>query len=439
MALAVGLPLLPVAVAAQAEPTVAVRRTASPAPEAGLTQRLAEAFRIDLRTVDVSYDYFPRRERVRGTATLTFTMRPGQDRALFHFNPRRDRGQRAEQRMIKKVVLDGRPVAPSQLRRIRTSRAAEPAFELRQRLAADTEHTLEVSWAGPKPADRPGWLFTNFDDTEGPDDEIESLWPTVSSPEEQARHRIEVRVHGARRYTALGSGTATKQGQTWVFDTGREVASHTVFFAAVPRREVRVSTFKASGIPVRIVSDRPPAKLRRARGITRQTMRQLHADFGPFPMPSMQILLTRWGSGMEYYGATRTGLGSLRHELGHMYFGAATVNRTWRDTWFDESAVVWWDERRRQRPVPPGFTSNIAGGRSVVAPGFDESAYGAGARILDSVAQGMGGDRAMVEFLADLHARRAFAPFTTRTLIDDILAAQDQVDRRDLERWLYTP
>ena len=141
---------------------------------------------------------------------------------------------------------------------------------------------------------------------------------------------------------------------------------------------------------------------------------------------------------MEYYGATRTGLGSLKHELGHMYFGVTAVNRTWRDTWFDESAVVWWEEHRSLAPVGPRFRSAIGAGRPAAAPGFDESAYGAGARVLEAIARGMGGDRKMMEFLADLHTRREFKPFTTQDFIDDVLAAQDRIDRKQLERWLLS-
>ena len=73
---------------------------------------------------------------------------------------------------------------------------------------------------------------------------------------------------------------------------------------------------------------------------------------------------------METTGATRTGLGSLEHELGHMYFGVTAVNRTWRDTWFDESAVVWWEEHASLDPVGPRFRSAIGAGHPAAAPGF---------------------------------------------------------------------
>ena len=86
---------------------------------------------------------------------------------------------------------------------------------------------------------------------------------------------------------------------------------------------------------------------------------------------------------MEYHGATRTGIGALKHELVPMCFGTSVLNRTWRDTWFDESAVQWWLAWDRLPTLPPGFTSNLARGRSQVAPGFDEAAYGTGGAPTD--------------------------------------------------------
>ena len=124
-----------------------------------------------------------------------------------------------------------------------------------------------------------------------------------------------------------------------------------MFFAAVPSDRFRTERFATNGVEVKVVSDRKPATLRRARSIIRDGIGEFVKDFGPFPMPRLQVLLTSWSGGMEYYGATRTGLKSLKHELGHMYFGVTAVNRTWRDTWFDESAVVWWKRTRELAPI----------------------------------------------------------------------------------------
>lgn len=410
-----------------------------------LGTRLADVFRIDLTDLDVSYDYWPADERVDGTAVLRFVMRPGQTRALFHFNPVRE--GTPERTMLESLRLDGEALDPADdadLLRIRPAPSAEPAFELQRDLTGGDSHTLRVRWSMPAPgADNyPGWLVTDFDDTVGPRDETETLWPTISSPEELVRHHVRVRVHADRPYTVLGSGTVRPVegdgAQTWDLDSGRAIASHTMLVAAVPAAQVRTERFETSGVDVRIVSDRDVRTTTRAGATVRRAIARLTADLGPFPMPRMQILLTGWGSGMEYYGATRTGIGALEHELGHMYFGAVTVNRTWRDTWIDESAVTYWEYRGPPRRLPTGFESDIADGRTAVEVGFDGAAYGAGAKVLGEIGLALGGRQPMLEFLADLHARRAYDPFTTDELIDDAVTAQDSVDRDDLEGWLFS-
>ncbi len=425
------------------------QENSSSAPADALGGRLAKAFRIDVSEIDITQDYWPSDSRVEGSAELRFEMRPGQSRPLFHFNPIRGSAKPAH-RMLHSLELDGEELDPrdaGDVRRVRALPSAEPAFELQRDLAEGEAHTLRVSWSMSSRVSRafsrahPDWFLTNFDDTEGPRDETETLWPTISSPEEFARHRVRVRVHADRKYTVLGSGVVRQEDaarvQTWKVDSQRPIASHTMFFAAVPAGQVRTSRFDSSGVDVTIVSDRPLATIDKAKAITRRTITSLISELGPFPMARMQILLTGWGSGMEYFGATRTGIGSLEHELAHMYFGASTVNRTWRDTWIDESAVVWWERQDSSARLDPGFASDIASGRTALEPGFDGAAYGAGARILGEVALGLGGKQRMLGFLADLHSRRAYRPFTTQELIDDALAAQDSVDRADFDRWLY--
>ena len=51
----------------------------------------------------------------------------------------------------------------------------------------------------------------------------------------------------------------------------------------------------------------------------------------------------------------------------------------------------------------------------------------------------MGGDRKMMLFLADLHSRREFGPFTSADFIDDVVAAQDAIDRQTRALALVAP
>lgn len=420
-----------------------------PAPaDDPLTARLADAFRIDLAEVDVTYDYRPGSGRVEGSATLAFRMRPGQSRPLFHFNPIRGGDGPAPGEMLTSLELDGEqldPGDPEDLRRLRPLPSAEPAFEVQREVAGDGDHELRVGWAMPyrETHSYPGWFLMKFDDTIGPPEETETIWPTVSSPEEQARHRVRLRIHSDRPYTAIGSGGARRiespGAQEWEIDSGQPIASHTMFFATMPTASVSRTTFDVDGVAVRIVSDRSPGKVRRARAETERTIRALVERLGPFPMPRMDILLTGWSSGMEYYGATRTGLGALEHELAHMYFGASAVNRTWRDTWIDEAVASVLERlgERRAKRLPDGYRSERARGGGAVAPGWDNDGYSRGAQMLAEVGDALGGERELLAFLADLHERRAFRPFTTRDLIADVVAAQDEIERKQLERWVY--
>ena len=413
-----------------------------------LEAKLAEAFRIDISELDVTYDLRPSAARIEGSAALQFEMRPGQSRPLFHFRPL---GPREPVRsMLRSLELDGErldPRSPGDLRRIRAFPSAQPAFEIQRDLQAGAEHTLEVSWSLPnRYRTYPGWFYTAVNDTARVNGKLagrgnEALWPTINSPEELARHRITLRVDSDRPYKAIGSGAIRRREaggiQIWELDSERPIPSYTMMVAAAPAADVRTLRFDAHGVPVTVLTDRPGAINRRARAITRRTVGRLIDGLGAFPMPALRILLIGWGSGMEYYGATKTGIGSLEHELAHMYFGASAVNRTWRDTWIDEAITVWLTERTGP-PLPPDYASAIARGRSPVDPSFDGAAYGAGARIVAEVAEAMGGDREMTAFLADLHERRTFEPFTTDDLIDDVLAAQDEIGRAELERWLYS-
>ena len=235
---------------------------------------------------------------------------------------------------------------------------------------------------------------------------------------------------------AVTRDPSAERVQAWTVGTPATVSSSNVFFAAVPAREFRVERLEVSGVDVKILSNQGERRTKKAMRKLRFYIPRLVGLFGPFPVPELSILLTGWGSGMEYYGAMRTGLGSLRHELGHMYFATTAINRTWRDTWLDEAIVSWWGVHGSVDPIERSFRGHLAD-RPLLAPGFNEAAYGRGARVMERIARALGGDDEMFEFLADLHARRVFQPFTTDDFSDDVIAAQDEITRNELDRWFY--
>ncbi|MCP4229538.1 MAG: M1 family metallopeptidase, partial [bacterium] len=64
------------------------------------------------------------------------------------------------------------------------------------------------------------------------------------------------------------------------------------------------------------------------------------------------------------------------------------------------------------------YRSNIVSGRSPIAIGFDRRAYNEGARIMEAVAQQLGGRTEMIAFLSYVYRNYTFAPFTTFDFLD---------------------
>lgn len=228
-----------------------------------VSETLDNAFRIDISYIDVVYTVDAASTTLKGRAELFFTMRPGQVHALFHFAPLLKRGEARD--ALRTIILDGErpdPADDADVRIVRFDGSRQRAFELRRDLASGAEHIMAVQWAIPKALANagyprhPGWIWSHVDDTEGIGNE--AFWPTINSPEELARHRIELRIRDPQKYVMIGSGAISRRSrgdvQMWSLDTEREVSSYTVMVAAMPRGEVCVRRFDVNGLPVTIAS-----------------------------------------------------------------------------------------------------------------------------------------------------------------------------------------
>jgi aminopeptidase N len=415
-------------------------RVSLPLPAVADEAALLDAvFRIDVQRIEVTFDVYPAESRVEAHAAVTFRMRPGQTIPLVHFDPARTATGVS-------MRLDGEDLdlrSESDVRLVSFEGSGQTSVELERTLAPGSVHLLEVTYPLPL-SDAFGRFYTNVNDLEGHGNE--TLFPSINSPHELARHILVLRVHGAERYLAVGSGSVTGRAvgdvQEWVLDTEREVASYTVMFHLAPARSTLLTERRIDGADVRVLAPLGGVTAEEAFAQLEPWLAQLESALGPFPMPrGLAVVLTQTGGGMEYYGATTTSLQALRHEVFHMYFGCSTVARTYRDSWWDEAINMWYELSADPAfaPIPDDFRSDIVSGRSPVAVGFDRRAYNEGARMLQAVAGGLGGRQRMVRFLHDLHARRSFDPFGTWDLADEI-AAWGGVSFHDrFASWLYSP
>jgi len=390
---------------------------------------LNQAFRIDISYIDVVYDIDPNADEAFGRSVMDFTMRPGQSKPVFHFNPMMSvfsgflQFEDGDHNGLSAVTLNGERLPFSAIKEITMTGSNEPVFEIDRKLSASDSHRLEFEWSiwNWFPVwSEPGEFKTNVSDITGSGNE--ALWPTINSPEELARHTVTFRISSDDDYVAVGSGGVTKEVfggvQEFSIDTGRQVSSYTVMLAAMPRDKVEYYSFDVDGVRVSMMSTVGVDESNRAMGVTSQTLRDLKSSFGPLAQPSVDIFLVDWNSGMEYFAATNTGVFALKHELVHLYWGTAAVNAAWRDTWLDEAINVWWCDR--VAPINDDFRSGIVGDRGPLRKGYDTRAYNEGARIIGAVEASLGAEQ-MDVFLREVYEQRQFKPFTTDEFVADLV------------------
>jgi hypothetical protein len=396
-----------------------------------------DMFRIDIKTITVTFDYFPESFYADGQARVEFTMRPGQMRPVIHFDPA------IRYNAVNSLFLNGEPLNFSQAADVRVleyTESTQDALELQRDLQPDAIHTLEISYRLPLPELYPRFS-TEVSDLEGRGNE--EIFPTINTPHELARHHLTFRVHSGTAFRCIGSGLVVKSEtnvQQWILDTEREMASGTVMFVLLPQEDTVLEQRNISGVNVRILSFIGGASISAAFDQLTSWLPELAANLGPFPMPrGISIFLVSSGGGMEYYGGTITSLWALRHEVFHMYYGCSTILATYRDSWLDEAINMWYELSLdpSYAPIDRDYRSNIVSGRSPVAVGFDRRAYDEGARIMEAVARELGGRGGMIAFLRYVQRYKQFAPFTTWDFLD-FLEDFTGLDMRDrFSSWLY--
>ncbi len=419
---------------------LSMARPAAP-QSAAETALLDDTFRVDIRTISVTFDYYPDRQVVDAAARVEFVMRAGQSIPRFHFTPAERNAS-----SIHSITIDGTPVAfpGASVAFLRVSGSSQSIMQIDRPLQQGQVHTLDVVYRLDLPSAYPRFS-TEVNDMAGRGNEL--LFPTINSPRELARHRFALRVHGAREFRCIGSGLvervhdADADVQQWILDSEREVASYTLMFALLPAADTDLQERVIHGIPVRVMAFRNGASIADAFAALEDWLPRLEAAFGLYPAPhGLSVFLVSQGGGMEYFGATISTPSALTHEVAHGYFACAVVLATYRDSWLDEAITQWFTDishGKSYSAMDDAYRGNWVGARSPVSVGYSNLAYTDGSRIVQRLADRLGGASRMTEFLRYVYDRYAFAPFTTI----DFLRYYREFSGIDLqpqfEQWLY--
>ena len=401
-------------------------------------QLLDNTFRIDIKTISVTYDYYPQEFYALGRAVITFVMRKGQTVPLIHFDPAVRNSD-----TLTDIRLNGEKLNVSNEADVRTisfAGSSQMAIEFQRSLKEHVEHTLEMSFRLTFQEGYP-FFYTIVSDAKGRGNE--ELFPTINTTHELARHIITFRVHGGMEFRCLGSGLVKKSNSTeyqeWILDTEREVASYTVMFVLVPQEDTLFEERKINGIDVRIVGFKGGPSFDDAYKILEDWLLELETNLGPWPMPrGLSVYLISQG-GMEYYGAVMASLDALKHEVMHLYFGTSVLVKTYRDSWMEEAILEWYEHSVEPGfyPMPDRYRSNWVGARSPISVGFDGRAYNQGAHIMEAVARRLGGRNQMIAFLSYVHQNYSFAPFNTFDFLDYLMENSGVNMRRQFLNWLF--
>jgi hypothetical protein len=420
---------------------------------AQIEQMLRETYRIDIKSIDVIFDYFPEpgNSYVECQARVVFTMRLGQTRPLIHLNP-----AIGSKEIVSSILLNGESLDifdEADVRSIRFENIWQMALEFQRDLAENQEHTLEMTYRLTTHGDHPLWDWAITDDypwfitfaIDYAGRGNEDVWPTINSPNELARHVLVFRVHSDTAYTCLGSGLVQQipsaNVQEWRLDTELEVASYTVMFLVLPAEDVVYEERNIAGVDVRAMAFIGDLPLENTFYILEPWIPELINNLGPFPMPrGLSVFLISGGGGMEFFGGTTSSTGALNHEVFHMYYGCSTVNKTYRDSWLDEAITKWYKDSldRNFPPIEDDFQSDIVSRYSPLEGTFDLRAYNEGARIMQAVAVELGGRAQMIDFLRYLCQNYSFSPFTTMDFVDYLRDYSGVDMRQRFLNWLYT-
>ena len=397
---------------------------------------LSSTFRIDIKSIDAVLDFSPDQQKVNGVASLDFSMRPGQQKPLFHFglSSFTDQAGKIYNHQILSATLDGQSLdINTELLQILISGSAQNVWEIQRTINDNLVHTLEITYEfiakqghdwvfSGTPSS--GWLYSDVNDIIGEGNEI--FWPTINSPEELIDHHITLRVNSDATYKCIGSGLVTsspnkKDIQEWELSFNQAISSYTLMFILAPDADVKTVDTVVDGNNIHLMTFNTGPNLNSAVSVLEGWLPQLRQDLGPFPMPDgFSGFITAGGGGMEYYGGSITSISALEHEVFHMYFACSVVAKTFRDSWFDEAITMWYGRiaSATNSTIADDFQSGMVSNRDIIQPGFDTRAYSFGARMFENLKIKLGGNDELISVLSQIHQKHLFFPFSSMDMVD---------------------
>lgn len=261
---------------------------------------------------------------------------------------------------------------------------------------------------------------------------------------DQYKMNFEVKVLNSRKkHNIFANGKVTTLGKNhFQIDYPAWYGSSSIYYHLVPvtrfvRWYLKYPSIDGRQVPVTIYSPfRFYNKMLKDRAWS--VLKELEADYGPWPHPEVLIYGNNIKGGMEYPGATATSLVSLGHELQHGYFAKGVLPANGNSGWLDE-AIASWRDRGHQTHDRPFFDGANLGNHSVYIRKTDKRSYEYGRSFMAYIDHKLKeiGKPGLKDFLRGYFHKRKFTTVTTEMFRSDLQDYAQMSFKDDFFQYIY--
>jgi hypothetical protein len=167
------------------------------------------------------------------------------------------------------------------------------------------------------------------------------------------------------------------------------------------------------------------------------TFNELEADYGPWPHDHLIVYGNAPSGGMEYSGATITGLSAVSHEMMHSYHARGLMPANGNAGWMDE-AMARWRDNKYPLVEALSYTSTRLAGRSPYTRMTDRMAYTEGSAFLGWIGHRMNQKGlSMKAFLREYFQKYKYTTVTTELFARELSAAAGEDLSAEFNQYIY--
>jgi hypothetical protein len=166
---------------------------------------------------------------------------------------------------------------------------------------------------------------------------------------------------------------------------------------------------------------------------------ELESKIAPWPHQRLLIQVYEGPGGMEYHGATSSGIEDLRHELIHSYFARGVMSLDGKSSWIDEAITEWITHGYKSQNLPCLNAKNCSIKLNELPPYIRHTTvhYPHGEAFiayLDNRFKQQGG---MLPFLSWFFLKYKFVPISTEVLRQELELYFNSDLTHDFESYIY--